>query len=555
MVFNPRQSSPTEPYGSYVLAFDLGSSSLKAAIVSENGDVAACAAEPVVTRLLPGGGAEQDPEAWWQSALRTARQVISQSGVPRQRIVAVACDSQWSLAVAVDRFGRPLMNAVHWLDTRGGLYNRKIAGGFPQIQGYNLFRLARWLRITGMVPTRSGVDSLGHVLFIKHERPDVYEKTFKFLEPMDYLTSRLTGRITATQKTMAPFMIADNRKWDHRQYSPALLRITGLDAAKMPEMIPNNGVVGPLAADIASVLGLLPSTRVVAGIGDSNASLIGSGAVRDFDPIIYIGTSQYLTCHVPFKRTRLSCMMASLPSPIPSRWYLLGEQGVGGKCLEFILKQLVYPDDGFESGSMPADAYQRFNRMAQQAPAGSEGLVFLPWLNGSIVPVEDGLVRGGFFNMSLNTGRPHMARAVMEGLAYNNRWTRWGAEKFLGRTISGFRFSGGGALSELWAQIHADVLNVPVHQVKDPINTTVRGCALMALVSLGTLQLDAIAERIRIQRVFYPDPAHRAVYDKTYQQYLQLFKKNRKIFAALNANQAEQAIEMSRGVGDERKKT
>lgn len=159
----------------------------------------------------------------------------------------------------------------------------------------------------------------------------------------------------------------------------------------------------------------MPSTRVVTGIGDSNASLIGSGAIRDFDPIIYIGTSQYLTCHVPFKRTRLSCMMASLPSPIPFRYYLLGEQGVGGKCLEFLLKQIIYPDDGFESPPMPADAYQRFNRMAQQAPAGSDGLVFLPWLNGSIVPVEDSFVRGGFFNISLNTGRPHLARAVMEG--------------------------------------------------------------------------------------------------------------------------------------------
>jgi len=91
--------------------------------------------------------------------------------------------------------------------------------------------------------------------FIKHERPDIYEKAFKFLEPMDCLTSRLTGRVTATQKTMAPFMIADNRKWDHGKYNDALLQITGLDRDKLPEMIPNNGVVGPLAPDIAEALG------------------------------------------------------------------------------------------------------------------------------------------------------------------------------------------------------------------------------------------------------------------------------------------------------------
>ena len=161
-------------------------------------------------------------------------------------------------------------------------------------------------------------------------------------------------------------------------------------------------------------------------------------------------------------------------------------------------------------------------------------MIFLPWLNGSIVPSEDPHVRGGFINLSLSTTRNQLSRAVMEGLAYNNRWTREAAEKFIGRRIESFRFAGGGALSDLWSQIHADVLGAPIHQVDDPVNTTVRGTAFVALTALGYRSLVDIAKMVKIKKVFEPDESKQAVYDKMYAQYRELFKKNRKIFKALN---------------------
>ena len=518
----------------HVLSIDLGSGGLKTAIVADTGSVVASVEVPLTTHLLPGGGAEQDPAEWWRGVRQTARQAITESGLAPDDIVAVACDSQWSVAVPVDDHGDPLMRAVHWMDTRGGPHNRAIANGFPRIQGYGLFKLLKWLRLTGLAPTLSGVDSLGHVLFIQHAYPEIYARTHKFLEPMDFLTSRLTGRITATQKTMVPFVVTDNRRWGTTAYSDSLLAMAGLEKTKFPTLIANDGVVGPLAPSVAAELGLSPSTPVVAGVGDSNASLIGSGAVHDFDSIIYIGTSLYMTCHLPFKKTDLTHFMTALPSPFKERYYLLGEQGAGGKCVEFYLKHLIYPDDGFATGPKPEDAYIRFNTMASQAPAGSGGVIFLPWLNGALVPSEAPHARGGFMNLALNTTRHQMARAVMEGLAYNNRWTRGPAEKFMGRPIDHFRFSGGGALSDLWSQIHADVLGVPIHQVDDPVNATVRGAAFLALLSLDHIALNDIPERVKIKRVFQPDPHNRTVYDKMYRQYRMLFKKNKKIFKALN---------------------
>ena len=519
----------------YVLAIDLGSGSYKAAIVDDSGEVVAGAEERITTHLLPGGGAEQDADEWWNGAKKAAKRVIAESGVSPEDIVAIGCDSQWSVVIPVDENAEPLMNAVHWLDTRGGKHNRRIIGGFPRVQGYNLFKLMKWLRLAGMAPTQSGVDSLGHVLFIKNERPDIYARTHKFLEPMDYLTSRLTGKITATQKTMSIFMNVDTRRWGTLQYSDALLNLAGLEKDKFPELIPNDGVVGPLDPSVAEELGLLPSTRVIAGVGDSNASAIGSGAVRDFEAIMYIGTSYYMNCHVPFKKTDISHMMGSLPSPFPSKYMLFAEQGTGGRCVEHFLKNMVYPDDEFNTGPRPDDAYKRFNSVAAGAPAGSGGVIFLPWLNGSIAPSENPHARGGFMNLSLKTTRSHMARAIMEGLAFNNRWTRDAAEKFTGRSFERMRFSGGGAQSDVWAQIHADILGVPIHQVDDPLNTTVRGTALLALVSLEHRALDEIPGIIKIKHVFEPDQANRSIYDRMYFQYRQLFRKNKKIFAALNA--------------------
>jgi xylulokinase len=520
----------------FVLVIDLGSGGPKTAVVDDTGRVAAHAGEKVTTHLLPNGGAEQDPEEWWTLARKAAREALEASGVPPEQIRAVSCTSQWSVVVPVDENGRALMRAVHWLDTRGAPYNKAVTRGFPSIQGYGAGKLWSWLRRTGMAPTHSGVDSLGHVLFIKNEHPEIYARTHKFLEPMDYLTLRLTGRCTATQHTMVPFMVVDNRSWGSREYCDPLLKLAGVEKEKMPELIPNGGDVGPLSPEAARELGLTTATRVISGINDTTASAVGAGAVNDFDGIIYIGTSAVLTCHIPFKKTDIFHMMASMPSPMKNKYLLIAEQGTGGKNLEHYLRNIVYAEDEFQTGPLPEDVFGRTNRIAAEVSPGSQGVLFLPWLNGSLAPEENASVRGAFFNLSLNSTRSHMTRAVMEGIAYNNRWALGPAERFIGRKLESFRFAGGGALSNLWAQIHADVLGIPAHRVADPMQTTIRGAALYAFNTLGIRSTEELPGLVEIDRVFEPDEANRAVYDKMYTQFRELYKRNRKIFAALNGS-------------------
>jgi len=532
---NEPAGTPTATTASrYILTIDLGSGGPKAGLISESGDVLAVAAQKVDTLLLPNGGAEQDPKQWWHGTQQAVKEVLAASGVSKDAIRAVACTSQWSVIVAVDRNGDPLMNAVCWMDTRGGKYNRLLTQGFPSIQGYNLSKLFTWIRLTGLAPTHTGVDSLGHILYIKNELPEIYARAHKFLEPMDYLTMRLTGRMTATQHTAAPLMLVDNRTWSRCDYHDRLLAITGLEKDKLPDLIPNDAVVGSLLPSVADELGLLPSTPVIAGINDTNASAIGCGSVKQFDGIIYIGTSLVLTCHLPFKKTDLLHMITAMPSPLKSKYLLMAEQGTGGKSLEYFLEQIVFADDALDTGPIPEDIYDRVNRIAATVPAGSQGVLFLPWLNGTLTPEENPAARGGFFNLSLQSTRSHMLRALMEGLAFNSRWTLGPAQKFIGRAFPHFRFAGGGALSDVWAQIHADILGVPILQVADPTSVTIRGAAMLAFHFLDGQSLDTLAEGVKIKRVFEPNLNNKARYDQLYTQFRQIYKRNKKVFAALN---------------------
>jgi xylulokinase len=151
-----------------------------------------------------------------------------------------------------------------------------------------------------------------------------------------------------------------------------------------------------------------------------------------------------------------------------------------------------------------------------------------------MAPQQDATTRAGFFNLSLGSTRSHMTRAVLEGIAYNNRWTAGSAERFVGHKFECLRFAGGGAASDLWAQIHADVLGVPIHRIADPRHTTIRGSALFALYKLGYRSLDELPGLVRVDRVFAPDPRNREIYDKLYGQFRAVHRRNKSIFASLN---------------------
>ena len=202
----------TEPKSPCVLAIDLGTSGPKSALVSMQGKVLDTAFREVCTNLLPGGGAEQSPAKWWEAVKGSCLQVLDNNPELRNRVTAVCCTAQWSGTVALDEHGRPLQDAIIWLDTRGSPYIKKVFSGAINTFGYNPVKLWKWLRLTGGIPSHSGKDSLAHILFIKHVLPQIYEQTAIFLEPKDYINYMLTGRTAASTDSITLHWLTDNRR-------------------------------------------------------------------------------------------------------------------------------------------------------------------------------------------------------------------------------------------------------------------------------------------------------------------------------------------------------
>ena len=259
----------------YVLALDHGTSGCKVALISVQGEVVDSAYEPTPLILLPGGGAEQDPEQWWSAFVAATRQLLSRGTVPLDTIEAVSVSSTFSSTVAVDRSGRALMNCLTWLDSRGAPYVKQVVSGFPSLQGYALPKLIKWIRLTSGIPTLSGKDDIAHMLLVRHELPAVYERTYKFLGSKDYFNLRLTGQFAASYDSISLFWLADIRDIHRVHYDDGLIRLLQIDRELLPELKGSTEVLGALQPTAARELGLPESVQVVMGAPDHQCALIG----------------------------------------------------------------------------------------------------------------------------------------------------------------------------------------------------------------------------------------------------------------------------------------
>jgi xylulokinase len=518
----------------HVLVIDLGTGGPKAGLVDSEGHVAACASSPCQVFFLPGGGAEHDPAEWWSAIKTCVRKVLQESGVATKNILAVAVTTMWGVTVPVDERGEPLMRAMSWMDTRGARFNRELVKGFPMVEGYQLGILMKYLDKHGFPP--SPTDPLGHMLWIKHEKPDIYKRTHKFLEPMDYINMKLTGRFTGTQNTVLPMLLCDNRRLDRTEYDPWLVKSSTIDPAKFPELLPIDGIIGPITEATAKELGLEPGTLVVCGVNDNSTSAVGAGAIGDAQPAACMGNSGHMAFHLPFKKSDIMHSVCTIPSGIKDTYLFWADLGNNAKVLDTCLKTLLCDSDTLDTAPVPTDIYARADRVAGPVPPGSRGVLFLPWFNGSISPGQDEYLRGGYINLSHSTGRAEMMRAVFEGLAMNWRWLREPAQKLSGRTFQYWRLTGGGALSDVWAQTMADVVGIPMHRQANPRIHNVLGMGFLAFSRLGKLKLEDVPGMTKFDRVFEPDPKNRPVYDGLYQRWSEAREKIRPVFHALNKN-------------------
>ncbi len=523
-----------------VLAVDLGTSGCKCALVSLDGTVQAWAFR-AVTLHVQGALAEQEPQDWWKAFLDSAGEILGADAGLRSRVVAVCCSTQTEGTVCVDRNGQAIGRALTWLDARGAAaMARRVRGRGLSIEGYGPLKLWRWLRLTGGAPSLSGRDSAGHMVYLRDEEPERYERTHKFLNVLDYMNLRLSGRFCATQDSAVTAWVTDNRNPHQIHYDAGLIRLLGIDAAKLPELVHSTDVLGPLLPEVVQALGLNPQTVVVAGAVDNSAVAVGA-AVNDFETHLYLGTSSWLGAHIPFMKTDVRHKIAAIPCAIDGRYLAMALQSTAGANLSFLRDRILYHPDELASDEEHPAVYEMLSKIAARVPPGARGLIYTPWLLGERTPVDDPLLRAGLFNMSLEHTREDIFRAFLEGVALNTRWMLEPFARLLGRNAGTITAVGGGAQSDVWCQILADVTGQPIRQVDNPIQTNVIGTTFIAAVGIGALTITDLGHLRRAHAIYEPSSALRRQYSDQFETFKEVRTRLAPLYHRLNAPQGTAA--------------
>lgn len=508
-----------------VLAVDLGTSGVKVGLVTTHGEIVRWEQHPLTTEYAEHGSATQDPDGWWHLIRESVRRVLGSAAASPDEVVAVGITGQWGSTVPVDADGRAVGPCLLWTDTQGAPHSQALVGG--RIQGYRARPLATWIRRTGGVPSTSGADPIGHILHVERDCPDLARRARWYLEPVDHLAMRFTGVAAASPMSMTAAWLTDNRHPEVVEYDDLLVDRAGVPRDKLPPLQPSGAVVGTVRLAVAADLGISPAARVVTGLPDLHAAAVGSGSLGLHEAHVSIGTSGWVTCPLDRKKTDLLRQCATVPGIGPHPYLLGDNQDSAGRCLQWYRGTLTEP-----GRSTPT--YGDITALAATAPAGSRGVLFTPWLTGERSPVDDRAARAGFHNIGVATTAADLARAVLEGVALNTRWLLEAADHFTGLRLEPLRIIGGGAQSDLWCQVVADVCGRVLERAAEPLLTGLRGASLAAGVALGDLAWTDVRSLVPVDRTFEPVPAHREVYDRLFAEFPRLHKAQKGIFGRLN---------------------
>jgi xylulokinase len=510
----------------HALGIDVGTTNAKVALVDGAGRLVAAAARPITT-VRDGEVATQDPAAVWDAVVAAVRQVVAAAPGAAADVAHVGIDSQYSSTVPVDASGEPVGPLVVYLDQRGTDHCFEILARDGEA-------FMNFTERHGIPPVGGGL-SLAHILYFQHDEPEIHARTTAYLEVMELVAARLTGEISGNQCTQFASQLIDNRTLGVTEYDPVLVEASGVDVSKMPPLRPLDAPVGTVGADVAAALGLPAGAVVHAPINDSHSGAIATGARADARIGLMIGTTSVMLDTTEKQHaTDLEHEVLSMPSPFAGEYLVWAENGLSGKVVEHVLEHVVHATDelGDHATSEP---FARLDQLLAAVPPGSANVLFLPWLAGSLSPSADGNMRGGFLNLSLDTERRHLVRAVIEGLGFNLGWLLPIVEGFSGHRGDEIVFGGGAARSEQWVQTLADILGRPVAPLRDPHQTIARATALYALYRGGVLDDADLARLVDTTAHVEPRAEHRATYDALQTQFIAAFDALRPIFGALNA--------------------
>jgi xylulokinase len=242
-----------------------------------------------------------------------------------------------------------------------------------------------------------------------------------------------------------------------------------------------------------------------------------------------------MAAHVPYKKTDVLSSLASVPCAVPGRYLLTALQATAGGNLTYLRDNILYHKDELLQEADVPDIFKVLDQIAERVPAGSNGVIYTPWIWGERAPVDDRSVRAGLYNLSLHNTREDIIRAFLEGIALNTRWLLEPVEKFLGLDVETINIVGGGAQSDVWCQIFADVMNVEIRQVADPVYANARGAAWIGAVGLGEIAFSDVPGLVEIIRAYTPQAENRALYDERFAVFQQIYKQMKPVYSRINS--------------------
>jgi xylulokinase len=515
----------------YILTHDLGTSGNKTVLFDLDLNVISQTKIEYPLFYPKSGWAEQNPSDYWDAVKKGTNICMKESNINQNEILALTFDCQMNCTIPIDKDGNPLMNSVSWLDTRAAPLTRLFSKGLVKISGYGLSNILMFLKITGGAPGFNGKDPISHILWIKENQPEIYEKTYKFLSVKDFIIYKCTqNAVTSRDLGNTSWMMDSNLgKFD---WSNKILDKFKIDKEKLPEIKKSIEIAGKLTSEASKELNLESTIPIFVSSGDLTSAALGSGGIAENELIVCLGTADWVAAHVSNRVKDLAHYTGCICSA-QENYLCISKQETGASCLDWLIQQM-FRNEIERYKENPTELYSYLGSLVKGTKVGSKNLIFTPWLFGERSPLNNPNVRGGFYNLSLEHTRDEILRSVYEGVAYNIKWALTYVEKLVGKSEE-IRCIGGGANSDVWCQILADILERKIIQTDEPNLAAAKGSAIISMVGLGKLNnfSDAIP-MIKIKNIFEPNLTNKKIYNKLFNEYRNIYKRNKDMFKKLN---------------------
>lgn len=508
-----------------LLGLDLGTSALKAVLVRADGTVLGSATASYPIHQPAPGAAEQDPADWWRACVRAVRQVVTEADTANAAIAAIGVSGQMHGTVLLGSDATPLAPAIIWADQRGA---DDVAAVTERIGRERL------LELTG-TPAAAGFQAVT-LSWLARTAPDLLRQTRTVVLPKDELRRRLTGVIATDPSDAGGTLLFDLRQ---QQWSREITAALDLDPTWLPPIRASWAEAGRLLPAPATELCLPAGIPVVTGAADTAAGLLGAGVIAPGRLMIAIGSGGQVAAPVSApvidcggRSHTFSAALAGFHSQ--PQWYQMGATLAAGLAFRWLGEHVF--------GHTEADSFAWMTGQAATAPPGARGLIFLPYLHGERTPHMDPRARGLFLGLTERHGQAELARAAMEGIAFSC-FDAFSVLADCGVAPRRIVLTGGGATSELWRQIFADLFGLPVVTPQTSEQSAL-GTAMLA--AIGQTELDP-AETAKTWVLYspetVPDPARHRFYDRLFAIYRQAYADNAASFAALTALDADSPAE------------